>query len=192
MKSKILIYGLLVLVPCGCSSMNNTEKDALAGGAAGTVAGAALTRGNPAGMVIGGLFGTLVGAGIGSDQDRRDRHDKAVAQAQANAAAYQARNQITLPDIVRMAQSGVGDALIVRQIDATNSAFNLTPDDIIYLRQNSVSDTVIGAMQARRYPRPVVVGPGPVYGPPPGVVVVEQGPPPPSVGFGVGIGGRIH
>ena len=189
MKSKILMCSLLVLIPCGCSSMNNTEKDGLMGAGAGAAAGAVLTRGNPVGAVIGGLFGGLVGSSIGNDQDRRDHYDKAVAQSQANAAAYTARNQMALPDIVRMAQTGVGDALIIRQIDATNSVFNLTPDDIIYLRQNSVSDAVISVMQARRFPRPVVVQPGPVY------VTPVYGPPPPPVyvepGVSVGIRGRF-
>ena len=189
MKRNILIYGLLVLAPCGCSSMNNTEKDALAGGGAGAVAGGLLTRGNPGAILVGGLLGTGVGAMIGSDQDRRDRHDKAVAQAQANAAVA-ARNQMSVQEVITLSQRNIGDDVIIRQMDTTGSVFALTTNDILDLQNNGVSSRVISAMQARRYNRPMVVQPGPVYmGPPAGVVIVEQGPPPP-VSFGVGW--RVH
>lgn len=187
---KMRWLALLLLAGCGCSSMNNTEKDGLMGAGAGAATGAVLTRGNPVGAVIGGLFGGLVGASIGSDQDRRDNRDKAIAQAQANQAAYAAANQMSLQSIIQMSQGGVSDAIIIRQMDTTGSVFNLTPLDIQTLHDQRVSDQVISAMQARRYPRGVVVAPGPVYaGPPPGtVVIVEQPPPPPPIGFGVGVG----
>lgn len=184
---------LLLMAGCGCSSMNNTEKDAVGGAAAGTLAGAALTRGNPAGMVIGGLLGTGVGAAIGSNQDRADAQQKAIAQAQANAAANAARNQMSLDDVVQLVQRNTPEDIIIRQIDATGSVFSLTTSDIFYLQDHGVSRNIIGAMQARRYPRPVAVGPGPVYGPPPGtVVIVDPGPPPPPIGLGVGIGVGGH
>jgi osmotically inducible lipoprotein OsmB len=188
---KMRWLALLLLAGVGCSSMNNTEKDGLMGAGAGAATGAVLTRGNPVGAVIGGLFGGLVGASIGSDQDRHDDRNKAIVQAQANAAANAARNQMSLQEIVQMAQTGVSDAVIIRQMDSTGSVFALTSVDIQYLHDQRVSDQVISAMLARRYPRGgVVVGPGPVYaGPPPGtVVIVDPGPPPPPIGVGFGIG----
>ena len=186
---------LLLLAGCGCSSMNNTEKDGLMGAGAGAATGALLTRGNPVGAAVGGLFGGLVGASIGSSQDRVDDRNKAIAQAQANAAANAARNQMSLQDIIQMSQTGVSDAIIIRQMDSTGSVFNLTSSDIQYLHDQRVSDQVISAMLARRYNRTVVVAPpGPVYyapPPPAAVVVVDPGPPPP-VGVGVVVGGRFR
>ncbi len=188
---------MLLMAGCGCSSMNNTEKDGLGGAAAGAGLFALATRGNPVATAFGEVFGGVVGAGIGNSQDRVENRDKAIAQAQANAAAYAAANQMKISDVIQMAQRNTPDDVIIRQMDATNSAFNLTTADILDLQNQGVSSRVISAMQARRYPRPVVLGPGPVYGPacgpPPGTVVfVDPGPPPPVVEpvVGVGIGGR--
>jgi hypothetical protein len=183
---------LLLMAGCGCSSMNNTEKDGLMGAGAGAGAMALLTRGNPVATAVGAVGGGLIGASIGNSQDRVENRDKAIAQAQANNAAYVAAHQMRLEEIVQMSQQGISDALIIRQMDTTGSVFDLRPVDIQWLHDQRVSDTVISAMQARRYARPMVVAPGPVvYGPPPGaVVVVDPGPPPPPVGVVVGGGYR--
>jgi surface antigen len=168
MNPRIWLTGLLIL-SAGCSSMNNTEKDALGGAAVGAGAGALLTRGNPVGAVIGGLFGAAVGGSIGANQDRRDEH-KAAVTAAVNA---QAARQMRLDEIVQMAQGGQSDAVIMGQINNTGSVFQLTSDDVNYLHQQRVSDQVINYMQSRRY---VYVQPRPVYVYPP---------PPPPVGVGV-------
>jgi hypothetical protein len=187
MRKKVWL-ALLLLPACGCAT--NAQTDALAGGGAGAVAGGLLSHGNPVAMAAGGLLGAGVGSIIGSSQDKAE-HDKKIAQAQANAAAYAAANQMTLQQIVQMSQGGISDTVIIRQMDATGSVFNLRPEDIQYLHDQRVSDQVISAMLARRSPRAVVVGPPPVYyaPPPPGtVVVVDPGPPPPPIGVGVGVG----
>jgi surface antigen len=182
---------LLLTAACGCSSMNNTEKDGLVGAGAGAGAMALLTRGNPVATAVGGLFGGVVGASIGNGQDRMENRDKAITQAQANAAAYAAAHQMSLQDIVQMSQTGISDTLIIRQMDSTGSVFDLRPVDIQYLHDQRVSDQVIAAMQARRYPRTVVAAPPgpPAYvAPPPGTVVIVE-PTPPPVGVGVVVGG---
>lgn len=175
MKSKMWLAGLLIL-SAGCSSMNNTEKGVLGGAAVGTGAGALIGRGNPAAMLVGGVLGAAVGGVAGSDQDRReDRKNYAVAAVNAQAA-----RQMSLADIVQMAQQGQSDVVIIGQINTTGSIYQLTSDDVNYLHQQRVSDAVINHMQSRRYvvvqPRPVVVYERPYY------------PPPPSYGVGVVIG----
>ena len=172
MRSRTWLTGLLIL-SAGCSSMNNTEKGALGGAAVGTGLGAIAGRGNPAAMVVGGILGTAVGATVGNDQDRReDRKNYAVAAANAQAA-----RQMSLDQIVQMAQQGQSDAVIIGQINTTGSIFQLTPDDVNFLHQQRVSDQVINYMQSHRYavvqPRPVYVYERPYY------------PPPPSYGVGV-------
>lgn len=182
----------LLLAGCGCSTMNNTQADALGGGAAGAVAGGLLSRGSPFGILVGGLLGTGVGAMIGSNQDRADR-DQKIVQAQAQAAAAQAARQMSLQEIVQMSQTGVSDGIIIQQINATGSVFALSASDIQYLHDQRVSEQVISVMLSRRYRPPVVVAPGPVYAaPPPGtVVIVDPGPPPPPpIGVGIGVGIR--
>src|SRR5579871_2351503 len=72
----------------GCSNMNNTQTDALGGGALGAAAGALIDRRNPvAGAAVGGVLGAATGAAVGSAADADDRRVKA---AQAIAASQPA------------------------------------------------------------------------------------------------------
>jgi hypothetical protein len=64
-----------------------------------------------------------------------------------------------------------------KQIRTTASAFRLSAEDIIWLKQNGVSDGVIQEMQASATRYPPVVTTTPVY-------VVEPPPQPADVGFG--------
>ena len=94
-----------------------------------------------------------------------------------------------MTDIVQMANGQVSDAVIIGQIRSTGSSYTLSPTDIQWLKNNSVSDGVILEMQQTAGRRPVVYGrPRPVY-------VVEEpvyvGPPPVvGVGFSYGHGRR--
>ncbi len=169
-KLLVGISGLLVF-STGCSSMNNTERGAVTGGVLGGLAGTVIggVTGHPgAGAAIGAGSGALLGGLVGNEEDR---HEKKVAE-------WVARNQLQLTDIVQMSQSRVDDNLIINQITTTGSVFTLSSQDVIYLRQQGVSDRVIAAMQAARYR---VVQPA-------GVVYVEPAPPPVAVGVGFGYG----
>ena len=48
--------------------------------------------------------------------------------------------------IVQLSQANVGDATIVKYIQTGGSGFGLNADQIIYLKQQGVSDTVVNAM----------------------------------------------
>ena len=52
---------------------------------------------------------------------------------------------LTKEDVVHMAQSGVGDDVIIRQIEA-KGRFDLTADEIVRLKEAEVSDPVVEAM----------------------------------------------
>jgi outer membrane lipoprotein SlyB len=178
-NKKLLIAGLMLLSTTGCTAgMNNTEQGALGGGAFGAILGALI--GGPrhalAGAAIGGATGALAGGAVGASADARDDRRQAQAIAAANA---QAQRQMSLTEIVQMAQTGVSDSVIIQQIDATGSIFNLTSADIQYLHEQRVSDTVINVMLSRRT-RVIYAAP-----PPRPVVVYEAPPPPPPVGVGV-------
>ena len=77
------------------------------------------------------------------------------------------------------------DDIIINKVRTSPTVYNLTADQITWLRQYRVSDGVIREMQqtAMRVPQRVYVE-GPVYQPG-GVVVVEE-PPPVAVGIGFG------
>jgi hypothetical protein len=175
--------GLLLLTSAGCA-MNNTEAGALGGGVIGAGLGTIVggLSGHPlAGAAIGGAGGALVGGAVGNTEDRREKRE---AQA---VASWQAQNQMTLTDVVSMAQQHISDTIIINQMDTTYTNFNVRPEEITYLKQQGVSDRVITAMQVRRAPPPGY------YYRRPGVVYVDPGPPPPvavGVGFGYGYGPR--
>lgn len=61
-----------------------------------------------------------------------------------------AKQSMSIDDVVRMSKAGVSAKIILRQLDMTNAIFDLTCDDIVYLREQGVSNRVIGAMQERR------------------------------------------
>ena len=170
MKKTTLWLGALLLASCGCSTMNNTERGAVTGGVLGGLAGTVIggMSGHPgAGAAIGAGSGALLGGLVGNEEDRQDRR----------AAAWAARNAITVNDVVQMSQRRVGDDLIINQIYNSSTVFNLSSQDVIYLREQGVSDRVITAMQTARGYR--VVRPS-------GVVIVDPPPPPVSVGVGFG------
>lgn len=186
---KILVGGLILAV-CGCECMNNTERGAVAGGLVGTGVGTVIggLTGHPlAGLAVGAGTGTLAGGLLGNSADRRE--ERAEARAAAHAQAIAAQNPpLSLQDVAGMAQRHISDAVIIQQIRTTNSVFSLAPNQIDWLKQQGVSDSVIIEMQSRR---PTAVMPVRAHAVPAttSVYVVEPAPPPVSVGFGFGYGG---
>jgi hypothetical protein len=196
-KSRRLLPVLLVLVllASGCASMSNTDKGVLAGGGIGAGTGALIgsaTGNTGIGAAAGGVIGAISGGLIGSGIDESER--KAEARLAA-ATAPPPPQPLGLTDVVQMSHQHISDEIIIVQIRTTGSIYHLSPQDIVWLKQNGVSDPVICEMQATatRAPRRVYtaapVYPATVYQP----VYVVPGPPPPRVGFGVGYyGGRCR
>jgi hypothetical protein len=171
MKKRFLCTALAPFaLACGCSSLSHTENGALAGGGLGALTGAIIgsQSGHTAGgAAIGGAVGALAGGLIGNAEDRTER----------KIEAAQARSQLGMQDVVQMAHSHISDDVIVNHIRSSGSVFQLSAQDTIWLKQNGVSDRVVGEMQAT-----TVRGPRRVYAQP--VYVVDPYPPPPvGVGF---------
>jgi hypothetical protein len=195
----MVLTGIAAVGPVGCSTMNNTEKGALIGGGVGSVAGTIVgaATGNPrTGAVVGALGGATLGGLAGNAEDKKERQVEQAVAAQQIADAQAARPEpLGLIGVVKMAQQGVNEDVIINHIRATGSTFQLSTADIEYLTTNNVPPRVIQAMQAAqpRYgagPRPrtvVVREPAPVIIERP-VYPVVYGPPPPPV-F-VGFSGR--
>jgi hypothetical protein len=138
----------------GCSNMNNTQADALGGGAIGATAGALLDRRNPvAGAAVGGVLGAATGAAVGSQADADQRRVNA-----AVAASQPAQPPLKLEEIVELTRHGIGDAVIIDKIHASGVVYVLNATQITWLHDNGVSDFVIQEMQRARYRhRPVYV-----------------------------------
>ena len=89
------------------------------------------------------------------------------------------RQELGMQQVVRMSQQHIDDGIIIREVRTSGVIYHLSGDDIIYLKQNGVSDFVIQAMQAS-------AGHYHPYPPPPPAVVVEPAP------VSIGIGARIR
>lgn len=168
------------LLSAGCAT--HTGTGALAGGALGAGTGAIIgsATGNAGvGSLIGGGLGTVAGSLVGAGFDHQERKTaQQIAQATAPAA-----NIVSVDDVIRLTQSGVGEEVIISSIHSSGTTFHLAATDIIALHQQGVNDRVIQAMidSGRRVAARsrVVVEPEPIY-------VVEPPPPRVAIGFGYG------
>jgi uncharacterized protein YcfJ len=159
----------LILV-IGCQSASHTSNGAALGTGLGALAGGIIGHqsGHTAGgAIVGAAAGALAGGLVGNAADAREERDAAVAHA---AYMEQVRQSLTNVDLIRMAQSGLGDDVIITAVQTRGGQFDLSPDGMIQLKQQGVSDRVIQAVQqASTLSRPTTA-----------VAVV---PPPERVGF---------
>ena len=179
---------LAALGSAGCSGMSGTATGAGIGGALGTGAGLAVgaATGNPrTGAVVGGLLGAGTGAAVGHAADEEKRERQEIRQTSVAIAQAQAQGKMGMTDVVHMVQSGQSEAVIINQIRATGSTFQLSASDLDFLKASNVPDSVIVAMQNARpvavvtprrtvvvqepttviyeRPAPVYYAPGPVF-----------------------------
>ncbi len=194
MRSKLapiaFAMGLAVIASAqtGCSTMSNTEKGVGLGAVGGTVIGTVIgaATGNPkTGAVIGGLAGAGVGGLIGDDIDHTEKKKKD-RQEIAAAAAYSDAQPTRIDEVVQMVKNGQSDRVVINHIRQNRMRFVMNANDLNYLKQCNVPDTVIVEMQNGS--PPVVAAPRPViireqvivrepiyYVPPPPVMYVEPG-----------------
>jgi hypothetical protein len=55
-----------------------------------------------------------------------------------------------LADVVKIVKSGISESLIAEQIKQSGLAYKLTMNDLLYLKQNGVQDSVISALLATK------------------------------------------
>jgi uncharacterized protein YcfJ len=141
----ILCLGLVAL-GAGCqSAKTRAVEGAVIGGVLGATAGGIIGHqsghgGEGAG--IGAAAGAVTGAIVGSQIKK---------PGQASGTQYPTQgtnpNQMSIQQIVDMSKQGINENVIIDKIRLTNSRFNLTANDIDYLKQQGVSQKVIDAMQ---------------------------------------------
>jgi len=68
----------------------------------------------------------------------------------AAAPAPVAPDDPRLADVVRIVKSGISESLIAEQIKQSGVAYKLTMNDLLYLKQNGVQDSVISALMATK------------------------------------------
>ena len=72
----------------------------------------------------------------------------------APAPTPAAPDDARLLDVVKIVKSGISESLIAEQIKHSGAAYKLTMNDLLYLKQNGVQDSVISALLAAA-PAPV-------------------------------------
>ena len=160
---------LLVALASGCQTIGpNTAGGGAIGTLAGSLTGAAIgaTEGKaPEGALIGALAGGTAGSVFGSAIDRDVQQQRFAQQQFVN---QQIAGAITMDQVVRMTQSGLGGDVVTRQIASQGIARRPTIEDLIFLKQNGVQDNVIHALQSARVAGQVsqpryINGGGPVF-----------------------------
>ncbi|HET6325552.1 MAG TPA: glycine zipper domain-containing protein [Planctomycetaceae bacterium] len=190
-KRLIPVCGMLVLscfsnTGCQTTDNNNAVGGAVVGTGLGALTGAIVgsafgRRDAAAGALIGAAAGGIGGALVGHAQDEKNQETRNAVQAQYQQAAAAAEQRaMHNDDIVYMVKSGVSEQVIMNSMRDRGGRFDTSPEAIVNLKSNGVSDAVIYAMQTTPPPSAMVPPPGAVYGPPPGPAVVVR----PAWGWG--------
>lgn len=154
-RISFILFAATVACSLGCQTGPNFAAGGLLGGTTGGILGGAIgARDGKAGegALIGAVAGGLAGAAIGNQQDANEiRAIEQVNQANRGAqAAYEqavSESAITFAQVVQMTQSGLSEAIIVNQLQVNGVLVRPTPNDLIGLKSNGVSDRVINAIQ---------------------------------------------
>lgn len=154
----------------------DTQRGAAVGGVTGAIAGALIGDHNGesgAGALIGGAVGAGVGAILGNAKAKEKAQQRYYTQQQQAYATQQTMlGAVSSADVVSMSRSGLGDNLIINQIQQRGVQRRLEVPDIIYLHNSGVHEHVITAMQNASIGAPAPVAPVVVAQPQP--VVVER------------------
>jgi len=150
MKIFTLVIACLffIMIGLGCQSTNSgAVKGGVIGGIIGAVGGGIIGHQSGhggEGAAIGAAAGAVTGAIIGN---QTGTPGQAATPAQATPAM--SANQMSIQQIVDLTKQGVNEAVIIDRIRMSNSRFNLSTDDISYLKQRGVSLKVIDVMQGK-------------------------------------------
>ena len=131
----------------GCRSPYHQDQLGVFGAGTGALAGAAIgsASGHTAGgAIIGGLVGATAGSAVGAHMDEVEARNQALFQERLGRRL---EGQTTFDDVIAMSKSGLGDQVITTHIRRHGVAQVPSAPDLIYLKNNGVSDAVINAMQ---------------------------------------------
>jgi len=124
---------LLSLLLIGCESKATT----------GVSAGGALSGGK--GVHIGGANGVVAGGLTGASLDEQDR--RIMERTSPKTIDRMDRAEpLTVSDIVKLHEGGIGDETIVRYIHDTRTTYNLSQVQIKHLQNAGISQRIINYM----------------------------------------------
>src|SRR4029079_15815685 len=129
---------------------NDTASGTFLGGAMGAITGAIIGGKKHAGQdaLIGAGVGAVTGNLLGRSKDANDERRAAagaaaVGQMNAQAAAL----AVTDADLVQMTRAGISEDVIISTMRSRGTRIDLSPQSLIALRQQGVSDRVVIAAQ---------------------------------------------
>lgn len=143
-------YGQYYYQPSPDYYRNDTAEGTIFGGVLGAVTGAVIggKKDRGEGALIGAGVGAVAGNLLGRKKDDTDeRRAAAGATAVAHANQQVAACAVTNADLIRMAQAGMSDDLIISTIRARGTRLDLSPQSLILLKESGVSDSVMIAAQ---------------------------------------------
>jgi hypothetical protein len=155
---------------------NDTASGTFLGGAMGAITGAVIGGRKHAGQdaLIGAGVGAITGNILGREKDATDERRAAAGQAAVNQLNAQAAAQaVTNYDILQMSHAGISDDVIISTMHQRGARVDLSPQALIALKQQGVSDRVVVAAQQ------MAAAPG-YYAPAGTTTIVGDYPPPPS------------
>lgn len=172
----------LMFVSSPCFGQSQAQEGAIVGGIAGAILGGIAGHQNdetPEGIAIGGAVGAIAGGLLGRAKEDQMIRDYQTQRIQSQQYAQRVKAAVSVNDVIALARSGVGDALIINQIRSKGVRQEIGVNEIITMHQNGVTETVINQMQrtwqAGPVPtaviqsrpvivdqRPIVVGPRPI------------------------------
>ena len=148
MRFLAVISLLLSLIMSGCRTAGpNAYGGGLFGGATGGLVGAAIgaENGNALeGAIIGGAIGSAIGTAAGNEVDLAEQRDQQIRQASHQQAVA---NAVSLEQVIKMTQSGLGDQVIANQIQSLGVVQRPSADQLVWLKSQNVSDSVLSALQ---------------------------------------------
>lgn len=159
---------------------NDTAGGTILGGALGAVTGAIVGGKKHGGQdaLIGAGVGAVTGNLLGRSKDRVDEQRAASGAAAVGQLNQQAQAMaVTNYDLLQMTRAGVSEDVIISTMRSRGARIDLSPQAIITLKQQGVSDRVLMAAQD------MSAGRGYVAGAPAPVAIVRELPPPPTVIF---------
>lgn len=131
------------------------NQDAAVGGLTGAVIGGIIGHQNdetPEGALIGGAVGAIAGGLLGNAKDQqvaRHRYYRHHAWHQHQAHRQQAIGRaVSIQDVVSMSRSGLGESVIINQIQKNGVVNHIGTHEIISMHNSGVGERVISAMQS--------------------------------------------
>lgn len=150
MKKSTLVVTAAVagLSLTGCATPQGrtdyTASGTLIGGATGAVIGS-MTRNHAAGAAVGTAVGAILGGLVGHSLDQQ-QEELLRAQAPQTLKRVEQGQPLSVSDVQALASAGISDELIISQIRNSRTVYSLNTADIIRLKNNGVSETVIDFM----------------------------------------------